>query len=77
MYRLDQKTINRLVDWYRENRRDLPWRKDRDPYGIWLSEIMLQQTRVEAVIDYYERFRKQYPDVRSLAEADDETLLRL
>ncbi len=77
MYRFDQKTIDRLISWYRENRRDLPWRKDKDPYGIWLSEIMLQQTRVEAVIGYYERFRKQYPDVRSLAQADDETLLRL
>lgn len=77
MYCFDQKSIDRLVSWYRKNRRDLPWRKGRDPYGIWLSEIMLQQTRVEAVIDYYERFRKQYPDVRSLAQADDETLLRL
>ena len=77
MYRLNKETIDRLVGWYRGNRRDLPWRKDKDPYGIWLSEIMLQQTRVEAVIDYYERFRKQYPDVESLSEADDETLLRL
>ncbi len=77
MYRFDKKTIDRLVSWYRENRRDLPWRKDKDPYGIWLSEIMLQQTRVEAVISYYGRFRKQYPDVKGLSEADNETLLRL
>ena len=77
MYRFDKKSIDRLVSWYRENRRDLPWRKDRDPYGIWLSEIMLQQTRVEAVVSYYERFRRQYPDVESLAKADEETLLRL
>ena len=77
MYRFDKKSIDRLLSWYRENRRDLPWRKDRDPYAIWLSEIMLQQTRVEAVISYYERFRKQYPDVESLAQADEETLLRL
>ncbi|MBQ5805209.1 MAG: A/G-specific adenine glycosylase [Erysipelotrichaceae bacterium] len=77
MYRFDKKSIDRLLSWYRENRRDLPWRKDRDPYAIWLSEIMLQQTRVEAVISYYERFRKQYPDVESLAKADEETLLRL
>lgn len=77
MYRFDKKSIDRLLSWYRKNRRDLPWRKDRDPYAIWLSEIMLQQTRVEAVISYYERFRKQYPDVESLAKADEETLLRL
>ena len=77
MYSLKTETVERLLQWYRLNRRDLPWRRDKDPYGIWLSEIMLQQTRVEAVIEYYERFRKQYPDVSSLAEADDKTLLRL
>ena len=74
MYRFSKNTLDGLVTWYRKNRRDLPWRKDRDPYGIWLSEIMLQQTRVEAVISYYERFRKQYPDIKSLAE--EEVLLR-
>ena len=77
MYRFTMDTIDGLLSWYRENRRDLPWRRDRDPYGIWLSEIMLQQTRVEAAIAYYGRFRNRYPDIESLAKADDETLLRL
>ena len=60
---------NRLLEWFRSNRRDLPWRGDKDPYRIWASEIMLQQTRVEAVLPYYERFLTRYPDVRSLAAA--------
>ena len=68
---------NRLLSWYDSSKRSFVFRGTRNPYRIWLSEIMLQQTRVEAVIDYYERFRKQYPDVESLSEADDETLLRL
>ena len=50
-----------LLPWYKEHRRDLPWRKDKDPYHIWLSEIMLQQTRVEAVKGYYARFSKNCP----------------
>lgn len=66
-----------LIPWYRENARDLPWRKDREPYHIWLSEIMLQQTRVEAVKDYYARFLKELPDIKSLAEAEESRLLKL
>ena len=66
-----------LLPWYQENCRDLPWRKDRDPYHIWVSEIMLQQTRVEAVKGYYERFLNVFPDIASLAEADDELLNKL
>lgn len=66
-----------LLPWYHENRRDLPWRKDRDPYHIWVSEIMLQQTRVEAVKGYYERFLNAFPDIKSLAEANDEILHKL
>jgi A/G-specific adenine glycosylase len=58
-----------LLTWYREARRDLPWRRARDPYAIWLSEVMLQQTRVETVIPYYARFLRTYPDVHALAEA--------
>jgi A/G-specific adenine glycosylase len=58
-----------LLRWYRLNRRDLPWRADRDPYRVWLSEIMLQQTRVTAVIEYYQRFLKRFPTVQSLAAA--------
>lgn len=66
-----------LLDWYRANARDLPWRHTKDPYKIWVSEIMLQQTRVEAVKPYYERFLTALPDVRSLANAPEEQLLKL
>ncbi len=66
-----------LRAWFRQYQRDLPWRRDKDPYRVWLSEIMLQQTRVGAVIPYYERFLAQFPDVRSLAEASEEEVLRL
>lgn len=67
----------RLIPWYLKNARNLPWRRDREPYHIWLSEIMLQQTRVEAVKDYYIRFLKELPDIRTLAEAEEEKLLKL
>ena len=66
-----------LLPWYEANRRDLPWRKDKEPYHIWISEIMLQQTRVEAVKGYYTRFLDVLPDVKSLAYADDELLHKL
>ena len=66
-----------LLPWYRENRRDLPWRKDREPYHIWISEIMLQQTRVEAVKGYYARFLSVLPTLESLAGCDDELLHKL
>ena len=66
-----------LLSWYEENKRDLPWRHTRDPYRIWVSEIMLQQTRVEAVIRYYERFLARLPDVAALAACPEEELLKL
>jgi A/G-specific adenine glycosylase len=66
-----------LLAWFRQFQRDLPWRRRKDPYAIWLSEIMLQQTRVAAVIPYYERFLARFPDVRALAEAPQEEVLRL
>jgi A/G-specific adenine glycosylase len=65
-----------LLGWFRQFRRDLPWRRTRDPYRIWLSEIMLQQTRVAAAIPYYERFLERFPDVRALAAAPQEDILR-
>ena len=68
---------NALLPWYQENKRDLPWRKDREPYHVWLSEIMLQQTRVEAVKGYYCRFLETLPDVESLSNCDDELLHKL
>lgn len=66
-----------LVFWYRENKRDLPWRCDVTPYRVWVSEIMLQQTRVEAVKPYYERFLRELPTVKDLAEAPEDKLLKL
>src|SRR6266849_647742 len=66
-----------LLAWFRRSQRDLPWRRTKDPYRIWISEIMLQQTRVAAVIPYYERFVERFPDVRALAEAPQEDVLRL
>ena len=66
-----------LLPWYRENRRELPWRRDREPYHVWLSEIMLQQTRVEAVKGYYTRFLEALPTIEDLANCDDDTLHKL
>src|SRR5580693_4905169 len=66
-----------LLGWFRKYRRELPWRLNKDPYRIWLSEIMLQQTRVAAVIPYYERFLERFPNIRALAEAPEEEVLRL
>jgi A/G-specific adenine glycosylase len=65
-----------LLGWFGGNKRNLPWRVSRDPYRIWISEIMLQQTRVAAVIPYYEKFLTQYPNVKALAEARIENVLR-
>jgi len=69
--------IQPLLEWYQVNKRDLPWRRTKDPYHIWVSEIMLQQTRVEAVKPYYTRFLETLPTVKDLAEADEETILKL
>ncbi len=67
----------RLLKWFDANQRDLPWRKNRTPYRIWVSEIMLQQTQVATVIDYYNRFMKQFPTVKKLAAADQSEVLKL
>ena len=66
-----------LLAWHRENARDLPWRHTEDPYRIWVSEIMLQQTRVAAVLGYYARFLEAFPTVETLASADEERLMKL
>lgn len=66
-----------LLPWFRKEGRDLPWRGTDNPYHIWLSEIMLQQTRVEAVKGYYDRFLNQLPDIASLAQADKDTVMKL
>ncbi len=66
-----------LIAWYRRHARDLPWRRSRDPYAIWLSEVMLQQTRVETVIPYYERWLEAFPTVQALADASEDAVLKL
>ena len=66
-----------LIAWFSEHRRSLPWRDDPTPYHVWLSEIMLQQTRIEAVLPYYERFLSVCPTVTALSEVDDGTLMKL
>jgi len=66
-----------LLEWFRQFQRDLPWRCTNDAYRIWISEIMLQQTRVAAVIPYYARFLERFPDIRALAQAPEEEVLRL
>ncbi|MBC8543459.1 A/G-specific adenine glycosylase [Bianquea renquensis] len=66
-----------LVTWYRGVKRDLPWRRTKDPYAIWVSEIMLQQTRVEAVMGYYTRFMAAFPTIAELAYADEDAVLKL
>jgi A/G-specific adenine glycosylase len=75
---LDVRSIRRaLIRWYEQTKRDLPWRRTRDPYAIWISEIMLQQTRVAAVIPYYERFLASFPDAASLACAPEASVLAM
>src|SRR5579872_3513284 len=66
----------RLLAWYRGHKRDLDWRRTRDPYRIWISEIMLQQTRVAAVLPYYRRWLARFPTVRHLARAPIDSVLR-
>lgn len=77
MRQLDKKLATTLLKWYRENRRILPWREDPSPYHVWISEIMLQQTRVEAVKGYYARFMEELPGVENLAKVPEERLLKL
>ena len=72
-----EKAIPVLIGWYRENRRELPFRADPTPFHIWLSEIMLQQTRIEAALPYYARFLAEVPDIASLAALPDERLMKL
>lgn len=74
---MKEKITEKLIEWYEKNKRDLPWRQTRDPYCIWISEIMLQQTRVEAVKDYYRRFINALPTLHDLASISEDELLKL
>lgn len=77
MKKIDKTFTEAVTSWFRKNKRQLPWREDRQPYAIWVSEIMLQQTRVEAVREYYRRWMEALPTVQDLAETDEESLLKL
>lgn len=66
-----------ILNWYEENKRSLPWRINAEPYRVWISEIMLQQTRVDSVIPYYDRWMARFPDLQSLAASDEQTVLQL
>ena len=70
------RLVARLLDWFAAHKRALPWRATRDPYRIWVSEVMLQQTQAATVIPFYERFLEQFPDVAALAAADDRALMK-
>src|SRR4029077_13192891 len=72
-----EEVSTRLLGWYSAGHRDLPWRRTRDPYAIWVSEIMLQQTQVSTVIPFYLRFMERFPTVTALAAAPPDEVLRL
>ena len=72
-----QNTVFPLIEWYKQNKKPLPWRSEKSPYRVWISEIMLQQTRTSAVIPYFLRFIEKYPTVFALALAKDDELMKL
>ncbi len=74
---MESRIRHRLMDWYQESHRDLPWRRDRDPYRVWVSEVMLQQTQVATVIPYYHRFLERFPTLATLAAASVDDVLKL
>ena len=76
-FRLEMSFSNKIIYWYQQNKRDLPWRKTLDPYHIWLSEVILQQTRVEQGMSYYHKFASHFPTIFHLAQAEEETVLKL
>ncbi|MCY4513081.1 MAG: A/G-specific adenine glycosylase [Bdellovibrionales bacterium] len=74
---IQKKQQTNLLNWFKINKRELPWRKTQDPYKIWISEVMLQQTTVKAVIPYYEKFLKKFPNVKSLAKTNRQKIYSL
>ena len=74
---MKEEVMKKIMAWYQENQRPLPWREDTNPYHVWISEVMLQQTRIEAVIRYYHRFMKELPTIKDLANVEDEKLMKL
>ena len=77
MCHVNEAWVERMLDWYSAAKRDLPWRRSRDPYAVLVSEVMLQQTRIETVIGYYDRFMRAYPTAEALAAAPEEDVLKL
>jgi A/G-specific adenine glycosylase len=78
MNKKEIKTLQQaLIDWYLANHRDLPWRKTKDPYRIWVSEVMLQQTQVNTVLPYYQKFLRRFPDIKHLARRDLQEVLKI
>ena len=75
--RKTEKLVSLLLSWFAKNARDLPWRRTRDPYGIWVSEIMLQQTQVKTVMPYWERWMRELPTISSLAKSSPEKIHKL
>lgn len=76
LYDENEQWVLKLIRWYQKNQRNLPWRKSKDPYDIWISEIMLQQTRVETVIAYYQKFMKRFPTIFDIAKSPIEDVLK-
>jgi hypothetical protein len=72
-----QKLQQQILDWFKENARELPWRKTYAPYHVWISEIMLQQTQMDRVVDYFNRWVSRFPDLQSIAGASEEEVLKL
>jgi len=72
-----EEYVSKIMDWFQKNKRCLPWREDKNPYHVWISEIMLQQTRIEAVLNYYQRFMKELPTIHDLATVEEDKLLKL
>jgi|SRR5690625_1138479 len=78
LHKFDNQSFKfNLIKWYKNNKRTLPWRETNNPYAIWVSEIMLQQTKVDTVISYYKKFMNQYPTIFDLAEADEQEVLKM
>src|SRR6476661_2019773 len=75
--RAASRFASQLIAWFKENKRDLPWRRTHDPYAIWISEIMLQQTQVKTVIPYWERWMRELPTIAHLAKAKSDHVLKL
>jgi len=72
-----KKLQQQLLDWFQENARELPWRKTYTPYHVWISEIMLQQTQMDRVVDYFNRWISRFPDLKSIAGACEQDVLKL